>query len=227
MPSCCHWVVPSDSAPRRITRPKSGPLLVATAAAWDEAEASTEGGLQVRRSGDFSHTGLLDGWAVTGRFALSEQHGIVVVDLRFRPHPPGRDPGSGLGSDQLRIRIGDLLAQIEARLSEPYRRTAEAYPAHHDGRSAPWDPVTVQRPGGRKPRDQDQLRRIAEAYLKGGRGVTQQLAEDFDMPVPTVKDWIRRAREEGWLTPAKHGRRGAAAGPRLQEFYRQTNTEGK
>ena len=72
---------------------------------------------------------------------------------------------------------------------------------------------------GRPRLPDDQLRDVAVAYLaelQNGRGVLRRLGERFERPEPTMRDWVRAARREGFLTPAKKaGSRGALPGPRL------------
>jgi hypothetical protein len=72
---------------------------------------------------------------------------------------------------------------------------------------------------GRPPLADDLLEQVARAYLEeapAGTGLTRRLAERFGRPEPTVRDWVAAARERGYLSPARPGRRGAAPGPRLQ-----------
>ncbi|MFJ8439947.1 hypothetical protein [Kitasatospora griseola] len=78
----------------------------------------------------------------------------------------------------------------------------------------------LSRPGrrGRPVLDDELLRQVAHAYLSEavrGPGLTARLAERFDRPEPTIKDWIKAARNRGFLSPAIPGRRAAGPGPRL------------
>lgn len=71
---------------------------------------------------------------------------------------------------------------------------------------------------GRPPLSADLLERVARAYLDestGGPGLLRRLSVRFDRPEATVRDWIAAARAAGYLTPARHGRRGAGPGPQL------------
>ncbi|MGD0985725.1 MAG: hypothetical protein ABSA65_18230 [Acidimicrobiales bacterium] len=64
------------------------------------------------------------------------------------------------------------------------------------------------------------LEAVASAYLEeapGGAGLTRRLAERFNRPEPTVRDWVAAARRRGFLSAAQPGRRGAAPGPRLTD----------
>jgi len=67
---------------------------------------------------------------------------------------------------------------------------------------------------------------VSLLYLKElpkGRGITLRMAKRFTridghhVDPSTVRDWIRRARDEGFLTRSEGqmGRPGATAGPRL------------
>jgi hypothetical protein len=80
------------------------------------------------------------------------------------------------------------------------------------------DQAAPQRRGRPRLAD-DLLEQVARAYLEeapAGSGLTRRLAERFGRPEPTVRDWVAAARERGYLSPARPGRRGAAPGPRLQ-----------
>ncbi|EST27472.1 hypothetical protein N566_23360 [Streptomycetaceae bacterium MP113-05] len=71
---------------------------------------------------------------------------------------------------------------------------------------------------GRPPLDGELLHHVAHAYLReaiNGPGLTRRLATQFDRPEPTIKDWIRAARDRGYLSPATPGRRAAGPGPLL------------
>ncbi|MFC9462884.1 hypothetical protein, partial [Streptomyces sp. NPDC056983] len=62
---------------------------------------------------------------------------------------------------------------------------------------------------------------VAHAYLReaiNGPGLTRRLAGLFDRPEPTIKDWIKAARDRGYLSPAVPGRRAAGPGPLLSPF---------
>jgi hypothetical protein len=72
---------------------------------------------------------------------------------------------------------------------------------------------------GRPPLADDLLEQVARAYLEeapAGAGLTRRLAGRFGRPEPTVRDWVAAARDRGYLSAARPGRRGAAPGPRLE-----------
>ncbi|AYV32277.1 hypothetical protein EES41_36580 [Streptomyces sp. ADI95-16] len=71
---------------------------------------------------------------------------------------------------------------------------------------------------GRPPLEEKLLHRVARAYLReaaNGPGLHRRLADHFDRPEPTIKDWIKAARVRGYLSPAVPGRRAAGPGPLL------------
>jgi len=73
------------------------------------------------------------------------------------------------------------------------------------------------------------LESVATAYLEeapGGAGLTRRLAERFNRPEPTVRDWVAAARRRGFLSAAHPGRRGAAPGPRLTDASTSPSSAG-
>ncbi|MFE7045260.1 hypothetical protein ACFU9X_39365 [Streptomyces atratus] len=71
---------------------------------------------------------------------------------------------------------------------------------------------------GRPPLDGELLHVVAHAYLReaiNGPGLHRRLANLFNRPEPTIKDWIKAARDRGYLSPAVPGRRAAGPGPLL------------
>lgn len=73
---------------------------------------------------------------------------------------------------------------------------------------------------GRKGYPADHYRRIALAYIDearahGSRGVLARLASAESVSRPTIRDWVKRARELGFLAPTKQGRAEATPGPNL------------
>ncbi|MGW7317387.1 hypothetical protein [Streptomyces sp. NPDC054865] len=71
---------------------------------------------------------------------------------------------------------------------------------------------------GRPPLEGALLHDLARAYLReagNGPGLHRRLADLFERPEPTIKDWIKAARERGYLSPAIPGRRAAGPGPLL------------
>lgn len=62
------------------------------------------------------------------------------------------------------------------------------------------------------------LREVSLAYIEegaAGRGALVRMSTRYDRQIGTVRTWIRRARQEGWLTLTSGGRVGVEPGPRL------------
>jgi hypothetical protein len=53
-----------------------------------------------------------------------------------------------------------------------------------------------------------------------GRGMRRMLAKKHNVEVGTVRDWLRRCRDLGFLAPAEWGKTGVAPGPNLTEEER-------
>jgi hypothetical protein len=79
--------------------------------------------------------------------------------------------------------------------------------------------LSAGRTRGRPRLDDALMADVARAYLRqapAGPGLIRRLAQHFDRPEPTIRDWVAAARTRGFLSSAVPGRRGAAPGPRLQ-----------
>lgn len=143
------------------------------------------------------------------------QTGLVISRLEVLS--PSSEP-VGLTHQLLRkVPLGKILAAARARLAQ----NESAHLTLAGGPSA----STL--PPGRVQVTDDLLRQVASAYLEEtrpgkDRAVLQRLAERFGRPKGTVRTWLGRAREEGWLGPGVQGRMGAEPGPRLlDEWARQ------
>lgn len=97
--------------------------------------------------------------------------------------------------------------------------------AHLAAREAPQSspPAPETLPPGRILMTPDLLRRVAQAYIEEtgpgkDRAVLQRLEARFGRPKGTLRTWIAKAREEGWLGPGVQGRGGAEPGPKLSEW---------
>src|SRR5262249_27537687 len=68
-------------------------------------------------------------------------------------------------------------------------------------------------------------RQVAEVALghqqRGHAPLRDTLAKEFNCKPETVRDWLRRARELGWLATTGPGRRGVEPGPRLRDALRE------
>jgi hypothetical protein len=75
------------------------------------------------------------------------------------------------------------------------------------------------KPGGRPRLSDAHLRKVAEAALRfqahGVRSVRRALADHFVVVDDTVRDWLRRCRDTGWLAPTSQGVRTVYPGERL------------
>lgn len=83
--------------------------------------------------------------------------------------------------------------------------------------------------GGRPPIGDDFLLELAQDYLDrqstlGGGGVIPELARRRgDLPIGTVRDWVRRAADAGFLSPAQQGQRqGRGPGPKFTPRSKET-----
>lgn len=141
--------------------------------------------------------------------------GLVISRLEVRS--PASEP-VGLTHQLLRkVPLGKILAVARARFAQ----NESAHLRLAGGPSA----GTL--PPGRVQVTDELLRQVASAYLEEtrpgkDRAVLQRLADRFQRPKGTVRTWLGRAREEGWLGPGVQGRPGAEPGPRLlDEWARQ------
>lgn len=86
-------------------------------------------------------------------------------------------------------------------------------PAFYDG-----DESGAERPEAptpRRPRSDDDWRRVAELYRRavaGGSPPSQAIAAEFGVAAATARKWVQSARERGFLRPAL-GRRAGETGP--------------
>lgn len=83
--------------------------------------------------------------------------------------------------------------------------------------------LRVPHTSGRTALTDDLLRQVAMAFIDEtgpgkDRKALQRVAQRFDRPEGTVRGWIARARQEGWLAPGSKGRIGAESGPRLRAW---------
>jgi hypothetical protein len=80
-------------------------------------------------------------------------------------------------------------------------------------------PVPERGRPGRKPIPSDQLERLAREAIrlsnKGVRPLRPALAETFNVSIETIRDWLHKAREQGWLGPWTPGQKQQLPGPKL------------
>ncbi len=181
------------------------------------------------RPGDFAY------WFVSGYLSRIGTE-LAVAELTLEPEQP--DSKVPLTPALLRgISLPQILARAQAQLQlapewvDLADRLAPTRPderSRRDAEEAAGIAASVGRRKGGRPSHPDALYAlVAREYLTlydSGltRGIRKQLAsilsEKLDRPVPepTVRDWIRGARERGFLTPATPGRAGARPGPNLR-----------
>jgi len=131
----------------------------------------------------------------------------VISRLEVRP----AEGSTGVTASMLRkIPVGAILAErhTEAAAQIPARLPALSPDA------------PAGRRGGRQPLRPELVREVALAYIEENApgsppGAMKRLAERFGKPEETVRNWVTRARRDGWLGPSTKGRAGAEPGPRL------------
>lgn len=81
---------------------------------------------------------------------------------------------------------------------------------------------------GRNAQNPDHYRDVAIRYIElldeHGQRVVTAMAEELGYSPNTVSTWVRRAREEGWLTKGIQGKAGGEPGPKLIEWMREQET---
>jgi hypothetical protein len=157
--------------------------------------------------------------------------------------PDSQNPPTLITTDVLRrIPLGDILARTQRRLSDDSWRTegVVSYPnadrttadeLTENQRRALENSATIgARRRGRPELSDELLIDVAENYIweaGRGRGALNRMAETFDRPEATIRDWIALARRRGYLAPTKPGRRGAAPGPNLPATTESVEQETK
>lgn len=122
-------------------------------------------------------------------------------------------------ADPSRIPLGQIVARAQAELADQSWKdegvTVLGLGRLQGGSGPELAPASVQalenasalaQPAqrGRPPLEEELLHRVAHAYLReaiNGPGLHRRLAHLFDRPEPTIKDWIKAARERGYLSP--------------------------
>lgn len=186
---------------------------------------------------------LPNGWVA--RWVFAEQGGSMAV-RSLTIEPEGRvTPTGGLVANTLRqaeVSPAKVTAHVNAKATEA-DRTAERNPddLSHDALRlvvhrglARWRSPEPEPPApgrGRPALPDDFLAAVAIAYIEecaAGRGVLKRVGvrvgplrgmRPRQVLLQTVKDWVRLARDRGFLTPAtKQGSRGGQPGPRLLAY---------
>lgn len=167
----------------------------------------------------FSYSEASELWTVFGDVKRGA-HGLVISRLEITPEASS----SGVTAGLLRkIPVGEILASIRTKAAWEAAQKANTRAllgeepiagVFHEGDE------TRARRSGRAPLTQELLRDVAVAYIEEnapGRpaGAMRRIAERFGKPEETVRNWVTRARRDGWLGPSVKGRAGAEPGPRL------------
>jgi hypothetical protein len=158
-----------------------------------------------------------------------ERIAFVVNPIGADNHASGKEvptPPRGITSAVLRVPIEPILDQIRAEIlaQERFDELSETLTRRRRPR-----PVTARAARelrgaslgsgvGRPSRGDDHYRRVAtEAVRASERGepIWATLAKLFDVDSSTVRTWLQRARERGFLASAGPGRRVVIPGPRL------------
>lgn len=182
---------------------------MADQATWNITEAKNETGIA------YDFTGTLSDSTITG-LAVQGQRGLAIRSL----HIDSSDP-AGVSTLLLRrLQLGEVLALARQALNERIDHDAPEPAPPPAACSCGCHPRPRQFPKDSRYTTIDEafLRRIALAYIEetaAGRGALVRLATRFDRPEMTVRTWIKRAREAGWLAPGASGRLGAEPGPKL------------
>lgn len=166
----------------------------------------------------FSYAVPTESWSVFGDVTRG-LHGLVLSRLEITP-----ESSSGVTAGLLRkIPVGEILASIRTKAAwESAQKTATRTLLGQEpiaGVFDEGDEVTPRR-SGRAPLSQELLRNVAMAYIDENApgkpaGAMKRIAQRFGKPEETMRNWVTRARRDGWLGPSVKGRAGAEAGPQL------------
>lgn len=140
------------------------------------------------------------GWTVAGEFSRGP-HGLTISRMLITTDAPNGVTAASLRS----IPVGAIIADHIAKMPVTIRPAAA---------------VARGRRSGRRPLTQELLRDVAMGYIDENApgsppGAMKRLAERFGKPEETMRNWVTRARKDGWLGPSVKGRAGAAPGPML------------
>lgn len=158
----------------------------------------------------FECTPVAGDWSASGT-ARRSANGLVISSLEIHASDATQ---SGVTGNLLRkVPVGEILNHVRAdvaRLAPPEQVETQ-------------QPARAPRRGGRAALSDDLLRQVAVAYLAETRpdrprAALPRLAAEFGRPEGTIRTWLARAREAGWLGPSVKGRAGAEPGPRLTDL---------
>jgi hypothetical protein len=163
-------------------------------------------------------------WRCYGRLAVDSAGRLLISHLEIQPWVFGDD--CDLSTDTMRkFPLGRWKSEVHAILSDESKWLSTGEVASTvEGRA--WartqaenaKELTLDR--GPKGYPDDHYRRIALAYLdlqsQGvSRGIVRRIAEDEGRQWQTIRDWLHRATELGFLSRGAQGRAGRTPGPNL------------
>jgi transposase-like protein len=140
-----------------------------------------------------------DGTALSGEITRADK-GLAITKATI-------EAADITGSLLRRIQYGEIL--LHAQLVIPPKAPKRPVP---QPKGTPY--------GGRAALTGAFLREVAEMYLREAApgqpsGAVRRMAEHFGRPEQTVRSWLNRARQRGWLGQGRPGRRAAIPGARL------------
>lgn len=183
------------------------------------------------RSGDLTIHGVAD--LIDGQLLITEL--CLQVDPQSGSSDPDDDwfraPRAGDGIDSASLRgfpvgalharlLHEVLAQPEFDdLAQLLGLKPHAGAAHRKRAAKALEGKVLGRGRPRYPREH--YRSVAETALqlqaqKQPRSLRRALADHYDVSEKTIRSWLTRARADGWLAPAEHGKRGVMPGPQLR-----------
>jgi hypothetical protein len=158
------------------------------------------------------------GWIAYGLLTVEHGH-LTIATMRLATLGERRD---GVTSVLIRrVRVDAILQAARERLVDTTFGDLAGGDWAHQAHAVKEAMHGVELKRGREGYPADHYRKIALRALQlqaehGARGVRQRLAEAEGRPPETVRDWIKRARQLGYLAPATPGRAGYVPGPNLE-----------
>lgn len=218
-----YWAIPGSPLIVRLYRSRKRPDVVARFVALVKGRAAR------------APAGSTAFWIASGYLAWTESGELVVEQLTLEPEHGGQ---GGLTPDVLRdMSLSQIVARAQGlmQLAPEYASLArklgllqEAEPTDADAEAEALAAAAAgPRPrGGRSGYSDDLYRWVAEEYLRlhdagVGRGILIKLAALAsermlqNVSRSKMRDWVRRARELGFLEGGERGRAGARPGPRI------------
>ncbi|HVM10344.1 MAG TPA: hypothetical protein VM345_17935 [Acidimicrobiales bacterium] len=188
-------------------------------------------------------------WIVTG-LATFRSGRVVITELAVKPLTPTAER-QGVNADVLRsVKVAEIVRDLRTKLRElpetiedfHARMTAAGHPQERDPGEDARIAVVAEAarnarlrlgPGGYPDELWEWVARVHLELLDAGwtKGIHEELATraynelGHDIASQTARDWVRRARADGYLGPAKQGRVGATAGPKLRAVDRRVQRE--